>query len=51
MEMAKEMSISAQILVAHVLLEGLDVVTGFDAVHGERMPEVMCFYSPDLTIN
>ena len=27
--------------MAHVLLEGLDVVTGFDAVHGERMPEVM----------
>ena len=28
-------------VVSHVLLEGLDVVTGFDAVHGERMPEVM----------
>ena len=28
-------------VVAHVFLEGLDVVTGFDAVHSECMPEVM----------
>ena len=28
-------------VVAHVLLEGLDIVAGFDAVHGEGVAEIM----------